>query len=282
MAGSLAGLIAELPEEFVERRAGLRRDLLLIVAVVSSSCIIAGAAEAGIFTRTEITAGFTLVTRSAKPAGCCVIASAALALDVSKARDQLVFGPAIISAAPTAGHGGQQRELARRQFEALLVGRIALGHFHLLDQWGPIRSEWGQSREAPGRCKKKWGNPSYNDLESGLILGHKRRLNIKFPKETGFTMMRSADGAISARQRTRRRNKGGLAVDRYAIRIFRRGFIAGLAAAPALGAAAAPALAQQTPASAAAQAQAALKDAKGTKLVLLGTGAGPCPGARGA
>ncbi|HUC49740.1 MAG TPA: MBL fold metallo-hydrolase [Xanthobacteraceae bacterium] len=58
----------------------------------------------------------------------------------------------------------------------------------------------------------------------------------------------------------------------------RRGFIAGLAAAPALGATAAPALAQQTPTSAAAQAQAALKDAKGTKLVLLGTGAGPVPG----
>ena len=58
----------------------------------------------------------------------------------------------------------------------------------------------------------------------------------------------------------------------------RRGFIASLAAAPALGATATPALAQQTPANAAAQAQAALKDAKGTKLVLLGTGAGPVPG----
>jgi ribonuclease BN (tRNA processing enzyme) len=58
----------------------------------------------------------------------------------------------------------------------------------------------------------------------------------------------------------------------------RRGFIASLAAAPALGATAAPALAQQTPASAAAQAQAALKEAKGTKLILLGTGAGPVPG----
>jgi ribonuclease BN (tRNA processing enzyme) len=45
-----------------------------------------------------------------------------------------------------------------------------------------------------------------------------------------------------------------------------------------LGATAAPALAQTAMASAAAQAQAALKDAKGTKLVLLGTGAGPVPG----
>jgi ribonuclease BN (tRNA processing enzyme) len=58
----------------------------------------------------------------------------------------------------------------------------------------------------------------------------------------------------------------------------RRNFIASLAAAPALGATAAPALAQTAMASAAAQAQAALKDAKGTKLVLLGTGAGPVPG----
>jgi ribonuclease BN (tRNA processing enzyme) len=58
----------------------------------------------------------------------------------------------------------------------------------------------------------------------------------------------------------------------------RRNFIASLAAAPALGATAAPALAQTAMAGAAAQAQAALKDAKGTKLVLLGTGAGPVPG----
>jgi hypothetical protein len=56
----------------------------------------------------------------------------------------------------------------------------------------------------------------------------------------------------------------------------RRTFLAGLAAAPALIAAAAP-VAAQTPAAktAAEQAQAALKDAKATKLVLLGTGAGP-------
>jgi ribonuclease BN (tRNA processing enzyme) len=58
----------------------------------------------------------------------------------------------------------------------------------------------------------------------------------------------------------------------------RRNFIAGFAATPALGATVAPALAQTAMASAAAQAQAALKDAKGTKLVLLGTGAGPVPG----
>jgi hypothetical protein len=56
----------------------------------------------------------------------------------------------------------------------------------------------------------------------------------------------------------------------------RRTLLAGLAASPALTAAVAP-LAAQTPAAktVAEQAQAALKDAKGTKLVLLGTGAGP-------
>src|SRR5499427_5742219 len=51
----------------------------------------------------------------------------------------------------------------------------------------------------------------------------------------------------------------------------RRGVLAGLAVAPALTAT--PAQAQTNE-----QAQAALKDAKGTKLVLLGTGAGPVPG----
>jgi len=52
--------------------------------------------------------------------------------------------------------------------------------------------------------------------------------------------------------------------------------LAGLAAAPAMTAAAAP-VAAQTPAAktAAEQVQVAVKDAKGTKLVLLGTGAGP-------
>ena len=59
----------------------------------------------------------------------------------------------------------------------------------------------------------------------------------------------------------------------------RRSLLAGLAVAPTLTAAAGP-LAAQTPAAetAAQMAQAALKDAKGTKLVLLGTGAGPVPG----
>ena len=59
----------------------------------------------------------------------------------------------------------------------------------------------------------------------------------------------------------------------------RRKLLVGLAAAPAIGAATGPGAAQTAPAmSAAEQAQAALKDATGTKLVILGTGAGPVPG----
>jgi ribonuclease BN (tRNA processing enzyme) len=59
----------------------------------------------------------------------------------------------------------------------------------------------------------------------------------------------------------------------------RRGLLAGLAAAPALAATAAPGNAQTAgPRWTPQQAQAALKDAKGTKLVLLGTAAGPVPG----
>jgi ribonuclease BN (tRNA processing enzyme) len=55
--------------------------------------------------------------------------------------------------------------------------------------------------------------------------------------------------------------------------------LAGLAAAPVLGVAAEPAAAQPMPvATAAQQAQAALKNATGTKLVMLGTAAGPVPG----
>lgn len=58
----------------------------------------------------------------------------------------------------------------------------------------------------------------------------------------------------------------------------RRHLLAGLAATPALGAAL-PAAAQTAgPRWTPEQTQAALKDAKGTKLVLLGTGAGPVPG----
>jgi ribonuclease BN (tRNA processing enzyme) len=56
----------------------------------------------------------------------------------------------------------------------------------------------------------------------------------------------------------------------------RRTLLAGLAAAPALVAAGTPAAAQPSPAP--GFAPAALKDAKGTKLVLLGTAAGPVPG----
>ena len=59
----------------------------------------------------------------------------------------------------------------------------------------------------------------------------------------------------------------------------RRGLIAGLTAAPAITAAARPATAQTAATKTAAeQTQAALRDAQGTKLVLLGTGAGPQPG----
>jgi hypothetical protein len=36
------------------------------------------------------------------------------------------------------------------------------------------------------------GKPSYSDLERALILGHKRRLNINFPKEKAFTMIVAA------------------------------------------------------------------------------------------
>jgi hypothetical protein len=62
--------------------------------------------------------------------------------------------------------------------------------------------------------------------------------------------------------------------------VSRRTLLTKMAAAPTLLAAgAAPALAQISACTAAAQqAQAALKDAKGTKLVLLGTAAGPMPG----
>jgi ribonuclease BN (tRNA processing enzyme) len=77
-----------------------------------------------------------------------------------------------------------------------------------------------------------------------------------------------------------RRQSGGtrrtLAFTDTSRALSRRTLLAGLAAAPALTAAAAP-LAAETPAAKTVveKAQAALNEAKGTKLVLLGTGAGP-------
>jgi hypothetical protein len=62
-------------------------------------------------------------------------------------------------------------------------------------------------------------------------------------------------------------------------RISRRSLVAMLAAAPALGMAAGPGLARaQSIDEAAARVQEALRNAKGTQLVLLGTGAGPVAG----
>jgi len=55
----------------------------------------------------------------------------------------------------------------------------------------------------------------------------------------------------------------------------RRKLLAGLAAAPALSCSVVPTLAQAPPA---ARTQAALKEAKGTKLIMLGTAGGPVPG----
>lgn len=61
--------------------------------------------------------------------------------------------------------------------------------------------------------------------------------------------------------------------------VSRRSLLAGLAAVPALAGTADPSAAQTAePRWTPQQAQAALKDAKGTKLVLLGTAAGPVPG----
>ena len=61
--------------------------------------------------------------------------------------------------------------------------------------------------------------------------------------------------------------------------VCRRNFLTGIAAAPTLAIAAAPTAARAEDIDAAgARAKAELKDAKGTKLVLLGTGAGPIPG----
>ena len=122
----------------------------------------AGAAEAGIFTRTEITAGFTLVTRSAKPAGCCVVESAALALDVSKACDQLVFGPASNKAAPTPAT--EANSVMRRADSAkpFLLGGLPSSHFHLLDQWVPMGFK---GRERPAVAERNVGKSSYSDLE---------------------------------------------------------------------------------------------------------------------
>src|SRR5438046_1438480 len=61
--------------------------------------------------------------------------------------------------------------------------------------------------------------------------------------------------------------------------VSRRGILATLAAALALGMAGAPVPARaQSIEEAAARMQAALKDARATKLVLLGTGGGPAPG----
>ncbi len=58
----------------------------------------------------------------------------------------------------------------------------------------------------------------------------------------------------------------------------RRKLLAGLASTPALSTAAIPAAAQTATMTAAQQARAALKDAKGTKLAMLGTAGGPVPG----
>jgi len=63
------------------------------------------------------------------------------------------------------------------------------------------------------------------------------------------------------------------------LHVSRRGLLTGLAVAPALTLAAAPGEAQAAGIDATiAETHAALKDAKGTKLVILGTGAGPVPG----
>jgi hypothetical protein len=49
-----------------------------------------------------------------------------------------------------------------------------------------------QGPGSTGRCGVHVGKPSYGDLERALILGNKRGLNIKFPKENALAMMAAA------------------------------------------------------------------------------------------
>ena len=63
-------LEAELPEEPIHRSAGLR--LIIVVVVVEAR----GLLGASMRMRTEITAGFTLATMSAKPVGCSMFSAA--------------------------------------------------------------------------------------------------------------------------------------------------------------------------------------------------------------
>jgi len=77
------------------------------------------------------------------------------------------------------------------------------------------------------------------------------------------------------------RKPDGVNVDEssLAMPFSRRGMLTGLAAVPALTLAAAPGDAEAAGIDATiAATHAALKDPKGTKLVILGTGAGPVPG----
>ena len=65
----------------------------------------------------------------------------------------------------------------------------------------------------------------------------------------------------------------------FSMEVSRRALLAGLGATPIVTASALPSGAQNAgPEWTPQQAQAALKDARGTKLVLLGTGGGPVPG----
>jgi len=65
----------------------------------------------------------------------------------------------------------------------------------------------------------------------------------------------------------------------FSMKVSRRALLAGLGATPIVTASALLGIAQNAgPDWTPQQAQAALKDARGTKLVLLGTGGGPVPG----
>ena len=73
---------AKLLEEFLHWRAGSERKI--VITVLTHARHFCG--NSSIFTRTEITAGFTLATRSAKLSGCVIVESAACAADTDAGR----------------------------------------------------------------------------------------------------------------------------------------------------------------------------------------------------
>ena len=129
-------------------------------------------APPSILTRTEITAGFTFSTMSAKPTGACSLCACSLKVLRNRgriaARQIETRGDDECGRAETGDGGGEEDDAARGRMRRFCGGVLGAGM--TLDFIGKSPSG-SRKRECAPFQRSRWSDAPYSVLSRGLIIG---------------------------------------------------------------------------------------------------------------